>query len=95
MTTTPPIDHIYNPELFAEVRDFNETASAMEDWSSPEAAAWLREQGVSHVYAGARGGFFDPAVLTRNPDLTQLYAAGNSWVFAVREGVGTEQPVSP
>lgn len=82
-TTTPPIDHIYNPDLFAQVRDFNEAASTRETWASPEAAAWLREQGVSHVYVGARGGFFDPAALMRNPAIVPLYDMNGTWVFAV------------
>ncbi len=94
-TSTPPIDHIYNPELFAQVRDFNEVASTREDWSSPEAAAWLREQGVSHLYVGARGGYLDPAALSRNPELTRLYAAGGASVFAVEAAAETGQPAVP
>lgn len=94
-TTTPPIDHIYNPALFARVRDFNEIASARTDWSSPEAAAWLREQGVSHVYVGARGGYFDPAALSRNPQLTPLYAAAGVWVFAVESASEPGSPPEP
>ncbi len=94
-TSTPPIDHIYNPALFTQVRDFNEVASAREEWSSPEAAAWLREQGISHLYVGSRGGYLDPAALSRNPALTQLYSAGGASVFAVEAAAETGQPDSP
>ncbi len=81
--TTPPIDHIYNPELFASVRAFNEEAAAIKDWSAPASADWLRDEGVTHVYAGAKGGFFDPAVLMRNPQMDVLYQSQGTFVFAL------------
>lgn len=82
-STTPPIDHIYNVELFADVRAFNEAAVAVTDWSAPEAADWLVAQGVTHVFVGRRGGFLDPAALSRNPSLTLIYAHDGTFVFAV------------
>jgi hypothetical protein len=82
--TTPPIDYIYNHELFAEVRAFNEAATAIEDWSDPAAAGWLASQGVTHVFVGARGGFFDPAELSRNPQLTLLYQRDGTFVFVIQ-----------
>ena len=80
-TTTPPVDHIYNRELFTEVQDFNAAASAVEDWSEPEMAGWLAAQGVTHVFVGQRGGTFDPAELTRNPAMTVRYHQGGVFVF--------------
>ncbi len=82
--TTPPIDHIYNPQLFAEVRAFNEAASAVEDWSDPASAAWLADEGVSYVFVGQHGGYFDPAELSRNPRLELLYRQNGAFIFAVR-----------
>jgi hypothetical protein len=82
--TTPPIDHIYNRDLFAQVRAFNEAASAVEDWGDPATAEWLAEQGVSHVFVGRRGGFLDPAELLRNPALDLLYRHDGTFIFAVR-----------
>lgn len=82
-TTTPPVDHIYDATLFAQVRVFNEAAMARDDWSDPAAAAWLREQGVTHVYAGQRGGPLDPAELSRNPELALLFQSEGTFVFAV------------
>ena len=83
--TTPPIDHIYNPDLFAQVREFNQAASNVSDWSNPEQAAWLRDQGVSHIYVGKRGGFFDPAKLAANPDIKLLFDRSGVFIFAVGE----------
>ena len=82
--TTPPVDHIYNVELFAEVRAFNEAAMAVVDWSDPTTADWLARQGVTHVFVGRRGGFFDPAALARNPGLDMIYQQDGTFVFAVK-----------
>ena len=83
-STTPPVDHIYNAALFAEVRAFNEAASAVPDWGDPAAADWLAEQGVTHVFVGRRGGFFDPAALARNPRLEMIYQRDGTFIFAVK-----------
>ena len=82
-TTIPPIDHIYNRELFLAVRTFNQAATDRGDWSDPEAIAWLRGEGVSHIYVGARGGFFDPAALVRNPAARLLYSHEGVFIFAL------------
>lgn len=82
--TTPPIDHIYNPQLFADVRAFNEAASAVEDWGAPASAAWLVDEGVTHIFVGRRGGYFDPAELSRNAGLELLYGQDGVFIFAVR-----------
>ena len=85
LTTTPPIDHIYSADLWQFVRTFNEAATAVADWSDPAQAAWLREQGVTHIFVGKRGGFLDPAALSRNPALEMLYGRDGVFVFALAE----------
>jgi hypothetical protein len=81
--STPPIDHIYNRDLFKEVRKFNEAANAVSDWSDPAQADWLREQGFGYVFIGKKGGFFDPAVLARNPKMEMLYGRLGVFVFGI------------
>jgi hypothetical protein len=83
--TTPPIDHVYNPDLFQEVRAFNETATAVTDWRDPVQADWLRGQGVTHIFIGKRGGYFDPAALAGNPKMTLLYGRNGVFVFKIRD----------
>lgn len=83
-STTPPVDYIYNPQLFRQVIAFNEAATAVTDWSAADAAGWLRQQGVSHVFVGHRGGFLDPAALARNPGLQMVYSGDGVFIFAVR-----------
>ncbi|KAA3663788.1 MAG: hypothetical protein DWQ04_09045 [Chloroflexi bacterium] len=80
-STTPPADYNYNRAYSAEINEFNETAVDIEDWSTIESANWLREQGVTHIFVGAKGGFFDPATLSRNPTLTPVYAHDGVFIF--------------
>lgn len=84
--TTPPADYMYSQPLEAWVRTFNETAVAVTDWSDPAQAIRLKEQGVSHIFVGARGGFFDPAALGKNPAVALLYAHDGVFVFALKDG---------
>jgi hypothetical protein len=81
--STPPADYIYNPDLFAQVRTFNQESETISDWSGSEATDWLRRWQISHIFIGARGGQFDPAALARNVDLTLLYAHNGVFIFAV------------
>ncbi len=82
-TTTPPADYIYSPALAQEVRAFNEAATAVTDWAAADTAVWLREQGITHLFVGQRGGFLDPAALHRNPGLRVIYAADGVFVFEI------------
>lgn len=85
-TTTPPVDYIGDRDLFLEVISFNEQVTEIEDWSDPEAARWLADQGVSHVFVGARGGFFDPAELARNEGMEMVFEGDGVFVFRVEIG---------
>jgi hypothetical protein len=82
-TMTPPADYIYEREFALQIRAFNEAAWAVENWERVDAAVWLREQGVTHIYVGAKGGYFDPAALSRNPGLALLYQHDGVFIFAV------------
>ncbi|MCB8943185.1 MAG: hypothetical protein H6658_05475 [Ardenticatenaceae bacterium] len=80
-STTPPADYLYNLDLFLEVKAFNEGATAVSDWSLPEPADWLRQQGVTHIFIGAKGGFFDPAALLKNPHTRLIYGHDSTFIF--------------
>lgn len=83
-TTTPPVDYIYDRELALQVAAFNEAAAQITDWAAPAAADWLRQQGVTHIFVGGKGGFFDPAALSRNPQLTLLYSEAGAFIFTLK-----------
>ncbi len=84
-TSTPPADYIYNRELALSVREFNETATAVSDWSQPEQADWLQQQDITHIFIGAKGGFFDPAVLLKNPQIELIYQQNGTFVFELTD----------
>jgi len=84
LSTTPPADYTYSTSLNRQVRQFNEELQDWSDWSDPAAAAWLRNQGVSHIYIGPKGGQFEPSALARNPSLTKLYGQDGAFIFEVR-----------
>ncbi|HEX6384317.1 MAG TPA: hypothetical protein VF177_06580 [Anaerolineae bacterium] len=84
-TTTPPADYIYDHSLFNFVNGFNETATAVANWADPAATDWLRQQRVTHVFVGNRGGFFDPAALARNPQLEMIYSRNGVFIFEIRD----------
>ncbi|MCB9419268.1 MAG: hypothetical protein H6667_05665 [Ardenticatenaceae bacterium] len=85
MTTTPPIDQVYNPDLFQFVKTFNTAATAVADWSDPAQIDWLSQQGVTHIYIGphSSSGFFDPAVLDRNPKVEMVYGRDGVFIFEI------------
>lgn len=82
-SSTPPVDYIYNRTLHDRVAAFNEAATAITDWSDPAQAEWLRQQGMTHVFVGARGGFFDPAELAQNPQMEMIYGRNGVFIFAI------------
>ncbi|MGB3716463.1 MAG: hypothetical protein WA996_18750 [Candidatus Promineifilaceae bacterium] len=82
-STTPPADYIYDRALAREIEAFNNSASQVEDWSDPVQAAWLQERGVTHIYVGARGGFFDPSELSRNPGISEIYHSDGVFIYSI------------
>jgi hypothetical protein len=80
-SSTPPADYNYDADLFWQVDGHNQAATAVTDWSFPEQADWLRQQGISHIFIGAKGGFFDPAALAQNPEIDMLYGRDGVFIF--------------
>lgn len=82
-STTPPADYIYDSSLAIAVSEFNDQASQWGNWADPLVAAELRQQGVTHLFIGARGGFIDPAELAHNPEMEMLFGQDGVFVFAL------------
>ncbi len=83
-SSTPPADYTYSRDLVALVNPFNEAATAVPDWRLPETAVWLREQGMTHIFVGAKGGFFDPAALLQNPGVEMIYGRNGVFIFKLK-----------
>lgn len=82
-STTPPVDYIYDLRFRSAVAAFNADASKIEDWSDPTSTEWLTDEGVDIIFVGSRGGFFDPAELSRNSRLNLLYSQDGVFIFSL------------
>jgi len=85
MSNALPIDHIYNRDLFKANQEINQQATDIEDWSTPAATDWLHENGFTHIYIGARGGFLNPSQLNQNPAINLLHGENGVFIFEVED----------
>ncbi|MCB8975256.1 MAG: hypothetical protein H6654_16980 [Ardenticatenaceae bacterium] len=83
-SSTPPADYSYSAALVGFVRPFNEQLTEITDWRAAETAVWLREQGFSHIFIGAKGGQMDPAALLENPGVTLIYGRNGTFIFELK-----------
>jgi hypothetical protein len=83
-SSTPPADYIYNADLVTFVRPFNEQLTEIPDWGAVETVAWLREQGITHIFIGAKGGQMDPAALLENPGVALVYGRNGTFIFQLK-----------
>ncbi|MFZ1399453.1 MAG: hypothetical protein WAS33_21280, partial [Candidatus Promineifilaceae bacterium] len=83
-SSTPPADYTYSADLVDFVRPFNEQLSRITDWRNPETIAWLRQQGISHIFIGAKGGQMDPAALLQNPGVGLVYGRNGTFIFELK-----------
>ncbi len=87
LSGTPPIDHIYNSRIFGITSTFNQSASAIQDWSDPAALELLRQNNFTHVFTGISDGSgavdMDPAELLRNPGVELVYSGDGAYIFEI------------
>jgi len=86
-TTAPPIIYITERQaqrdLAAEAVTLSEASSAPD---AREALRVLKEEGVTHIYIGKRGGNIHPERLLGDPDYQLLYHRDGVWIFEVNYG---------
>ena len=84
-STMPPIGYGLDPEYRDWVNGVNAEMAELDDWSSSEAADFLQQQGITHVFIGGRGGILKPEQLAANPRFRCLDSSGAAWLFEVLE----------
>jgi len=82
-TTTPPLDHLYQPGWLPQVNAFNQQLVKITDANSDEMLKLLASANVTHIYIGARGGTLRPEMFVNSPHYQLLFTNGAAWVFAV------------
>lgn len=80
-TTLPPVDYLYQADWARTINAFNEKLVTVTDANTPQALALLREQGVTHIFIGAKGGSLKPEMFLDSPHYRLLYSNGAAWVF--------------
>lgn len=81
--TMPPLDYSFNKEWLPQVNATNEALAKITEARSPEMLALLEQEGVTHVFIGARGGNLKPEMFVGAPEYKLLYTNGAAWVFEV------------
>jgi len=81
-TVLPPAIYIYgSAEYVKGINDLAAAISAAESLDAENIRQLLRDNGVTHVYVGARGGRITPQMLMDSVHYRAVYSNGAVWIF--------------
>ncbi len=81
-TILPPAVYVYGSiEYVKGVNDLAGKIAAIESFEREETLQLLRDNGVTHVYIGARGGSITPQLLIDSSYYDPVYSNGAVWIF--------------
>ena len=84
-TTLPPAIYIYgSAEYVKGINDLAEEIIATESFDEERVQQLLRDNGVTHVYIGVRGGSITPQMLIGSSYFRPVYSIGAVWIFRVQ-----------
>jgi hypothetical protein len=84
-TTLPPAIYIYgSAEYVKRINDLAEEIITIESFDEERVQQLLRDNGVTHVYIGARGGGIAPQMLIGSSYFRPVYCNGAVWIFRVQ-----------
>ena len=85
-TVLPPAIYIYgSAEYVKGINDLAEEILATESFDEERVQQLLRDNGVTHVYIGVRGGSIAPQMLIGSSYFRPVYSNGAVWIFRVQE----------
>ena len=73
------------PQYVSAVTAMAEWTSTVSDLETPESLARLTEEGITHIYVGARGGNIKPEMLIGAPHFRRIYSSGDVWIYEYAE----------
>ncbi len=81
--TLPPISYTYasSKALLDHVTQVQATVAQAK--TADDLLPTIKDEGVSYVYIGAKGGALKPEMFQNRPDFRQVYTNGPAWVFEV------------
>jgi len=84
-TILPPAVYIYGSvEYVRAINDLAEAIGAIESFDEASTRQLLSDNGVTHVYIGARGGSITPQMLMDSPYYRPIYSNGAVWIFQLQ-----------
>jgi hypothetical protein len=85
-TVLPPAIYIYgSAEYVKGVNDLAGAIIAIESFDEESTRQFLDDNGVTHIYVGARGGSITPQLLMGSPYYRPVYSNGAVWIFQLQE----------
>ena len=83
-TLLPALPYSYgNPEYVTHISKLAQRVSETLDTSEVGFLDLLEQEGVTHIYIGARGGTLRPEMLLKDTHCRPVYESGEVWVFEV------------
>jgi hypothetical protein len=84
-TVLPPAIYIYGATEYVKgINDLAQEIIVMESFDEESARQLLDNNGVTHVYIGARGGSITPQMLIDSPYYRPVYSNGAVWIFRIQ-----------
>lgn len=81
-TILPSAVYVYGAAEYVKgVNDLAEKIVAIESFDEESARQLLSDNGVTHVYVGARGGSITPQMLMDSSYYRPVYSNGAVWIF--------------
>jgi hypothetical protein len=86
----PSVLYAVAPSYFEEVNDLARTVEEAPSVDDPALLARLKDEGITHVFVGARGGRLMPQELEASPHYRLLYSSGPARVYAFTDHSGAQ-----
>jgi hypothetical protein len=84
-TILPPAIYTYgSAEYVKGINDLAEEIVAIESFDEESTRRLLRDNGVTHIYIGARGGSITPQMLMASSYFRPVYSNGAVWIFRIQ-----------
>lgn len=85
-TVLPPAVYLYgSAEYVKGINELAKTIAVAESWGTESMHRLLSDNGVTHVYIGARGGNLTPRMFMDSSYYHPVYSNGAVWIFEVEE----------
>lgn len=84
-TLLPVLPYVFGQADYVQhTANLARMVSDVKDADSPAFLELLRQEGVTHVYVGARGGPLQPQMLLASHNYQAIYESGAVWIFQVQ-----------